>query len=80
MPFTLEHVELLMTTIRPMAKGEHLLFVKDDSLRLCHRTTSPVGSDYIAKISASEINRGLTANRWDFIDSMLRAYNEKHPS
>lgn len=76
--FTLADVSVLMDSIRPMAKGVHLLFVKDGSLCLSHRTTSPVSTNLLCEISASEIIHGLTPPRWDFIDKKLKEYNDQH--
>jgi hypothetical protein len=78
--FTLENVVGLMQPNRGGAKGTFLLHVRNHELVLERRTMAPVGNGFICKITANEINNGLTASRWNHIDALLRKYNESHPS
>ena len=76
--FTLNNVVSLIQPITGGAKGTFVLHVQNNELKLERRTSTPVDDGLICKITATEINHGLTSSRWNHIDALLRKYNDAH--
>lgn len=70
-------VVMLVDSMRPADRGTYCLYVEHHELQICRAQLVPKDAPRIAVISALDINTGLTTERWNHIEAVIRTLVKK---
>lgn len=70
-------VQKLIDRTRPVDGGVYSLYVEHYELHICRSGLVPKDAPVIACIGALDINTGLTTERWNHLDAVIRTLIKK---
>lgn len=73
----LTRVQQLIKEICPAPGGTYCLYAENDELKICSRKQTPTTYTVIALLNSRDINDGLTAQTWNYIEATIRTLTKE---